>query len=287
MTTDIRDLVAQLTERMGGAPPHEAEQLLVHVMGCRRVDMLLGTALPTDEQWELALSLARRRAQGEPLQYLIGSVPFLSARILVGPGVLVPRPETEYLAHTALSEWRAMGSPLPHTAIDVCCGSGCIALGLALAEPELRVLGLEISDAALSWARRSLLANGAGARTELYRSDLFSALPEMNFPEHGASLIVSNPPYVAPSERDSLPRDVAEHEPGIALFSGPTGFEHVRRVVEEAPRWLARPGLLALEIGETQADNARAALEGTGAYTSWEVRPDLAGKPRMVLARRA
>ena len=174
----------------------------------------------------------------------IAWVPFLGVRIEVGPGALIPRPETEMLAHTALDLWHGMNSPAPRVAVDVGTGSGCIAVALAIADSSLRVIGLEISDAALFWAGRNTVANGAGANVELYRSDLFSAFRDLGFPRGGASLIVSNPPYLALGDAAALPRDVAGHEPPEALYSGQSGLEHLRRIVEESPEWLSAPGLL-------------------------------------------
>ncbi len=280
-----RSGIRRLLQEIPGIPPHEAEQLAAHVLAVERSRLYTDPVEPTDDQLEALRSMALRRAAGEPLQYLIGWVPFLDVRILVGPGVLVPRPETEYLAQTALEVWRSMGAPEPRVAVDVGTGSGCIAAGLALAEPRLRWIGLDISAEALGWAGRNVRENGLDSRVDLYNSDLFAALESIEFPEHGASLVISNPPYVAHSEAPALPRDVVDHEPHEALFSGPTGLEHVERILGEAPRWLSSPGLLALEIGETQMDNALSCVRETGRYASWEGRADLAGRPRMVFAR--
>lgn len=280
-----RPEIRRLLEMAPGLPPHEAEQLMAHVLGVERSRLHADPVTSTGDQMELLKSLAARRAAGEPLQYLIGWVPFLDARIAVGPGVLVPRPETEYLAESALEMWRAGGSPQPRVAVDVGTGSGCIAIGIALAEPGLRWIGLDISADALEWAARNVRENGLEGRIDLYNSDLFSALEAIEFQENGASMVISNPPYVAPADAPALPRDVRDHEPHAALFSGPTGLEHLERIIRESPRWLAATGLLALEIGETQMDNALACVRATGSYSSWEGRADLAGRPRMVFAR--
>ncbi|HVP39442.1 MAG TPA: peptide chain release factor N(5)-glutamine methyltransferase [Candidatus Saccharimonadales bacterium] len=282
----MNDELRELASLMGGAGPHEAEQLLAHVLGVSRARLLTRPPEPTAVQREQARALARRRGTGEPLQYILGWVPFLSARVHVGPGVLIPRPETELLTITALQAWQELDSPLPHTAIDVGTGSGCIALGLALAEPCLRVIALESSESALDWARRNIEANAAGAVVELYRSDLFSGLESLRFPERGASLIVSNPPYVTAGEWPGLSRDVREHEPREALVAGPTGFEVLERILDQAPRWLSAPGLLALEISPELAGRALSKAEAGGAFRRAEVRPDLAGRARMLFAWR-
>jgi release factor glutamine methyltransferase len=282
----MRAILSELQLMMGDVGRHEAEQLLSHVMGVSRVELLTGSVRPTEEQKERARELARRRAAGEPLQHLQGWVPFLDARVRVGPGALVPRPETEFLTATALEAWRAMGSPLPHVALDVGTGSGCIAAAVAVAEPGLRVLAMDISAEALVWASRTMDENGLGDRVEVLCGDLYGPLVAERFPERGASLIVANPPYVAESERSDLPLEVSAHEPEVALFSGPQGLDAITRVIEEAPRWLAAPGLLAVEIGWKHAEAAQSIAERTGAFARIEVRRDLQGQTRMLLAWR-
>jgi release factor glutamine methyltransferase len=282
----VRAFLREIQAMMGHVGRHEAEQLLSHVMGVSRAELLTAAAEPTEAQKERARELARRRAAGEPLQHLQGWVPFLDARVRVGAGALVPRPETEFLTATALEEWRRMGSPRPHVALDVGTGSGCIAAALAVAVPGLTVKAMDISAEALAWAARTVKENRLQGRVELLRGDLYAPLEQAGFPERGASLIVANPPYVAESERAELPVEVAEHEPEVALFGGPLGLDAITRVIEEAPRWLAAPGLLAVEIGWKHAEAAQGIAERAGAFTRIEVRRDLAGQTRMLLAWR-
>lgn len=281
----IRKLRAELKCLLPPGAGHEADLILEHVLEIPRARLNLEPAEPTPELARQAIELARRRAAAEPLQYLLGWVPFLDARIQVGPGALIPRPETEYLAETALRLWRKLGAPSPQIALDVGTGSGCIAVAAALAEPRLRWIGLDSSAEALEWAVRNVGAHSLEHRVDLYNSDLFQALEAIEFSPRGASLVVSNPPYIADGQRDSLPPDVVDHEPHPALFAGTTGLEILERIVFEAPRWLSSPGLLALEIGETQMDNVLSLVESSGRYQAWEGRLDLAGRPRMVFAR--
>jgi release factor glutamine methyltransferase len=283
----MNSLLNELQKLMGDVGRHEAEQLLGDIMGVSRVELLTGQVRPTLEQRERARELARRRAAGEPLQHLQGWVPFLDARVRVGRGALVPRPETEFLTAMALKEWRAMGPPAPAVALDVGTGSGCIAAALAVAEPGLRVLAMDISREALVWAARTMEENNLAGRVELLCGDLYAPLSACGFPERGASLIVANPPYVAESERADLPVEVAKFEPEVALFGGPLGLDAITRVVEEAPRWLAGPGLLAVEIGWKHAEAAQSLAERTGAFARIEVRRDLQGLTRMLLAWQA
>jgi release factor glutamine methyltransferase len=273
-----------LRQAMGSRAAHEAADLLAHAMGLERSAMFLAGAPPEPGAWSRALVLAARRAAGEPLQYLIGWVPFLKARIDVGPGVLIPRPETEYLVEQAMALWSRLPRSTPRTALDVGTGSGCMAIAAALEAPALRVYALDISEAALSWAGRNAVRNGVQDRVTVHRSDVFSALPELGFPEGGASLILSNPPYVARGESESLPAEVVQHEPDIALFSENDGLDHLDRISGEAHRWLSCPGLLVMEIGESQKENALALLARAGAYSRMECHPDLAGRPRILCA---
>ncbi len=282
----LHALLKELREILGPGAEHEAQQLLEHVLDSTPAGLHAGDRAPSVPERSLALELARRRSCGEPLQYLIGWVPFLDARIEVGPGVLVPRVETEFLAETALQLWRDLGLSGTQRALDVGTGSGCLAVGMAVAEPRLHFLALDISEEAVSRAAANAAGNGVEDRVEARASDLFSWLRESGEARHAFSLVISNPPYVSLLQKSQLPRDVVEHEPHVALFSGESGTEHLERIVREAPHWLARPGLLALEIGETQQDNALALLRETGAFRTFEVREDLTRRARMAFAWR-
>lgn len=217
-------------------------------------------------------SLVARRLAGEPLQYLEGSAPFGPWDLHVDSRVLIPRPETELL-------WEIAGALVesPNIVVDLCTGSGALAIALAKSFPDARVLGTDLSVDALEVAR----TNGDLLDTEVewYPGDLFSALPEEVV--GSVDLLVSNPPYVAEHEYGALPEDV-RREPKLALVPGPTGLEVYERIAAELGRWLAPGGRFALEIGEAQGD----ALKLLFADFKPEVRKDLTRRNRFLTGSR-
>lgn len=215
--------------------------------------------------------LVDRRLAGEPLQYLEGSAPFGPFELVVDPRVLVPRPETEGL-------WEIARSVVddPSVIVDLCTGSGALAIALQSSFPAARVIGTDLSGPAIELAQ----VNGAALApsVEWRQGDLFDALgPEL---AGQIDLLVSNPPYVAASEWLGLPDDV-RREPRMALVAGPTGLEILGRIAAEASGWLRRGAVLACEIGE---DHGQAAREMFSGYSWCEIRRDLAGRDRYVVA---
>lgn len=215
-----------------------------------------------------------RRLAGEPLQYLTGLAGFRRLELRIGPGALVPRPETESLAGRAIEV-----SPRGGVVVDVGTGAGPIALAVADERPDLTVIGTEISPEALRWAvvNRDTL----GARVELILCDLFEGLPTRL--RRKIDVVVSNPPYVSENERTSLPREVVDHEPDVALFSGRDGLEVFDRIARSAKGWLRDGGTFLSEIGDRQGSRAVRLLEHLG-YETAQVRKDLAGRPRIAEA---
>ena len=221
------------------------------------------------------LELARRRVSGEPLQYLTGLAGFRRLELKIGPGALVPRPETESLAGRAVELLPEGG-----TVVDVGTGAGPIALSIADERSDARVIATDISEEALEWARRN--RDELGLRVELVCCDLFEGLP--NDLRRAVDVIVSNPPYVSENERTSLPTEVVDHEPAVALFSGRDGLEIFERLAVGARGWLRSGGFLLSEIGDRQGDTVLRLLEHLG-YSDATIRPDLVGRPRIAEAR--
>ena len=224
-------------------------------------------------------ALVERRVTGEPLQYVLGRWAFRSVELHVDRRVLIPRPETEVVAGEAIAAARAAGR---HAVVaDLGTGSGAIALAVA-AEcwPNVEVWATDASPDAIDVARANLA--GLGRRAAVVRvaaGDWFTALPAEL--QGRIDVVVTNPPYVGIDEH--LPPEVADWEPPAALVAGLTGLEAIERIVAEAPAWLARPGTLVVEIGETQRDAVLALAHAAG-FDRAEVRPDLAGRPRVLVA---
>ena len=218
-------------------------------------------------------AMTARRAAGEPLQYVVGWAPFGPLRLAVGPGVFVPRPETEGLAELAAVRLRAQ--PEPRVAVDLCSGCGAVACFLADAVPGARVLATELDPGALAWAERNAARHGV----ELAAGDLDQPLP----PEEAGRVrvLTANVPYVPSDQIELLPRDVRDHEPRLALDGGPDGLDVLRRVAALAPGWLAVGGVLLSEIAEDQGADAVRVLADAG-LAKVRLHHDLAGRHRVV-----
>lgn len=221
-----------------------------------------------------AEEMASRRAAGEPLQYVIGTQSFRHLEVEVGQGVFIPRPETEQVAERAISLL-----PQGGLLVDLGTGSGAVALAAITERPDAAVWATELSREALSYAVRNAAAVGADPDRFL-EGDLFDPIPPDLRGEF--DVVVANPPYVARAEADSLPVDVIEHEPEIALFAPDEGLGLIRRIAGEAQGWLAPGGSLVLEIGAKQADDVRAILRDAG-YLRVSIEPDAAGSQRIAI----
>lgn len=260
MATEIRELldegVARLS-RVADDPRHEAEILLGAALGRTRSFLI---AHPEQrildcEATDRYESNVTRRAQGEPVAYILGEKEFWSLPLAVGPGVLIPRPETELLVERALAH-----IPADRTCdvLDLATGSGAVALAIATERPLARVVATDRSDAALDAARHNATRLALGARVEFVAGSWYEPLAQRMF-----DVIVSNPPYIAANDPRVEPA-VRRFEPPEALFSGPTGLETLRIVVASAPRHLAPGGWLAVEHGDTQAEAVRGLFAAAG-----------------------
>jgi release factor glutamine methyltransferase len=232
-------------------------------------------------------AMVARRVAGEPLQYVIGWAPFGPLRLVVGPGVFVPRPETEGLADRAATRLRSRPEPpggsgeprggarVRPIAVDVCTGSGAIACFLAAEVPGARVLATELDPGALAWARRNADRYGV----ELLAGDLDEPLPAALAGR--VDVLCANVPYVPSGAIATLPTDVRDHEPRLALDGGPDGLDVLRRLVARAGHWLAPGGGMLCEIGEDQAETGVALLTAAG-LVEVAVHPDLVGRDRIL-----
>ncbi len=216
----------------------------------------------------------RRRLKGEPLQYVMGNVAFHCVELSVGPGVLIPRPETERLVDFALEVYPGQGA-----ICDVCTGSGAIALALAKSLPATEIVGIDLSREALAWALRNQ-ADLKLENTAFLQGDLFEPLPEGK----RFAMITANPPYVSEGDYASLEPVIRDYEPSMALLAGPDGLDLLRRIVHEAPPHLAAGGWLLCEIGDEQGPAMERLLRAAG-YVQVAIRQDYAGKDRVAMGR--
>lgn len=243
------------------SPDADAELLLGHALGVTRGRVralaLLGT--PLDSQTVNSVrELVRRRVAREPLQHLTGTAHFRNLELLVGPGVFVPRPETEFVAQLAIDAVRSVASPAP-LVVDLGTGSGAIALSVATEVPYARVFAVEKDPDAYEWAARNF-DRTAASNAELVRGDLTDALPELN---GHVAVVVSNPPYIPD---DAIPRDaeVRLHDPRLALYGGPDGLDPMRAVSRTSQRLLYPGGTLIVEHGDLQGEPVRDLLTRDG-----------------------
>lgn len=252
-------------------PRLDAELLLSGALELDRVGLYLNYDRPLDSsELERIRPLVKRRAQREPLQYLLGTTEFWSLEFEVSPAVLIPRPDTEVLVEEALKRAGDSGSLL-----DVGTGSGAIALSFACERPGWQVTGLDLSPQALEVAARNAARNGLQERCRLVEGDL-AALPQEKF-----DLVVSNPPYISSAEYRELMPEVRDFEPQLALLAGDDGLECYRRLAEQARRVLNPGGWLLLEIGYRQQQAVTELLAAAGLKELF-CRRDYADNPRVV-----
>lgn len=269
-----------LAAKGADSPRLDAEVLLAHVRGCPRITLYTAFDQPVaDAERARFRDLVRRRGEGEPVAYLVGSREFFSLPFAVTKDVLIPRPETEGLVVRTLDLCRSGEAP---RIVDVGTGSGAIAVTLAKQLPRARLTATDIAPAALAVARANAERHGVAGRIEFVACDLL-AEPRAAGPW---DVIVSNPPYVREDEYPALPRDVRDHEPKAALVSGPTGIEIVARLAAEAATSLVAGGWLLVEIGPAVAEAAAAALAAVPGLEAGPTLKDMAGLPRIVQARR-
>ncbi len=267
-----------------GSPRSDAAELLSRLLGLERGALAArgAEALGGADERRFGEWLARRVA-GEPVQYITGRAAFRSLDLAVDGRVLIPRPETEELVEHVLAVLRERADAWrPPRVLDLGTGSGCIALAIASEWREARVTATDASAGALEVARANAEALGLTGRVTFALGDWFDALGS----DERYEVIVSNPPYISPEEAEALPADVREWEPHTALFATDDGLSDLRQLVEEAPRHLVAGGLLALELAEMRAAEVAAWFEGAHDWAAAELRDDLAGRPRMLFARR-
>jgi release factor glutamine methyltransferase len=273
-----RELVAEATATLDAAgvasPAHDAAELLAHVLGGTRAGLaLVDRVAPTDVAAYSALIL--RRAAREPLQHLTGVAWFRHVELAVGPGVFVPRPETELLAGWAIEACRGLTAPV---VVDLCTGSGAIAKAVKDEAPHADVHAVELSEDAVAWAARNL----AGTGVDLRQGDLATAFDDLL---GAVDVVVCNPPYIPLEAWESVAVEARDHDPDLALFSGQDGLDALR-VLERRAAVLLRPGgVVGAEHADEQGEVAPAVFSATGRWLDVRDHRDLAGRDRYLTAR--
>lgn len=275
-------LIAEATHRLRHLPNAglDAELLFRGLTGWSRADLLARTEEPVESRTASAFAAAvARRAGDEPIQYILGRAAFWRDEFVVSPAVLIPRPDTEVLVEAVVTRLRGVEAA---SVLDIGTGSGCIALSLLREVPDARALAVDVSEAALEVARMNALTLGLQARVAFLRSNWLDAVPEAA----SFDAIVSNPPYVATNDRPSLPTEVREFEPALALFARESDdLSSYRAIVGQIGGRLRPSGLLAFEVGLGQAERVAGVLSENG-YGPVETVNDLSGIGRVVVARR-
>jgi release factor glutamine methyltransferase len=265
------------------SPRLDAEVLLAHALGCRRIELCTAfEEVPAEEKRAAFRELVRRRSEGAPVAYLVGHREFYSLRFRVGLGVLIPRPETELVVVTLLDLAKTRSSDQPPAIADVGTGSGILAVCAAKHLPRARVTAIDRSPAALEIAAANAADHGVAGRIEFVRSDLFADVPA----EQRFDFVLSNPPYVSTAEAATLPREIKDFEPIEALVAGPRGTEVIERLVPQAAQRLMPGGYLLVEISPMIHDAVRGIVAAEPLLEPAITIKDLARLPRVVQARR-
>jgi len=273
--------VARLRAAGVASPEHDAAELLAHVLGTTRGALALVDEVAPSTAEEYA-ALVGRRAAREPLQHLTGVAGFRHVELAVGPGVFVPRPETELLAGWAVAraqELLAAGAASVRV-VDLCTGSGAIARAVADEVPAAAVHAVELDEAAYAWAGRNLERTGV----DLRQGDMATAFDDL---VGTVDVVTCNPPYIPLEAWESVAPEARDHDPHLALFSGADGLDAIR-VLEQRAAVLLRPGgVLGFEHADVQGESAPAVLSAAGRWSDVRDHADLAGRARWTTARLA
>jgi release factor glutamine methyltransferase len=315
----VRRLRAWIAPHLKGrgvdSPQACADLLLAHALGCERLALYMDADRPASAR-ELAVlrALVKRAADGEPVQYLVGSWGFFGHDFEVDPSTLIPRPSTETLVEQGLACLRAHGEAAPsqarRTIVDLCTGTGCVAISIAAAlcaaarprralawnstsanaapshqsdDANALIIGIDVVPGAIELARRNAQRIGVASAVEFQLGDLDAPLAGRGL-EGRVDLLVANPPYISDAEWVEVPRNVREFEPASALRGGVDGLDFIRRILRIGPRWLGRGGSVAVEIAASQGESARA-LAAADRYEEIRVVKDLEGHDRVLVAR--
>jgi release factor glutamine methyltransferase len=261
------------------SPRLEAQLLLAHTLGCKKIDLYVRSEEePTEAQRNAYKALIKRRVEGCPVAYLVGRREFFQLDFDVNPSVLIPRPETEFLVMEALRLLKGRENP---RVLDIGTGTGCVALSVAKQLPTADVTAIDVSPEALAVAKANAERLGLAERVLFLEGDLFAPVAGETF-----DLIASNPPYVGTEEFPGLAREVRDFEPRLALDGGPDGLAVYRRLISAAPAHLEPGGSLLLEIGSTQEQAVRELISRQECFENLATHFDGQKLPRVIEARK-
>jgi release factor glutamine methyltransferase len=272
----LRAAEQRLADAGVASPANDAGALLAHAVGVARGNLSLVREV-TDEQLTCFEELLARRVAREPLQHLTGSTGFRYVDLAVGPGVFVPRPETEMVAGWAVERALETADPV---VVDLCTGSGAIAASLAFEVTAARVHAVELDPAAFEWAGRNL----ADTDVDLRLGDMADAFPEL---DGTVDVVVCNPPYIPLEAFESVAPEARDHDPSLALWSGDDGLDAMRVLEVTAARLLRPGGWVGAEHADVQGESATRVFLDAGRWTDVRDHEDLAGRARYVVARLA
>jgi release factor glutamine methyltransferase len=280
----LREVTQCLKDKGIQYPEKEAEILITHGLNISTVEIYRDNPSINPAQIQRVDSIVKRRLRHEPLQYILGYEEFLGLKLVVGPGVLIPRPETEFMAEYAIKTLITHHSSL--NILDLCTGTGCLALAIAKEFPDFKVYGTDISDIAINYANINLEINHI-KNVRFLRGRLFQPLREIfndSCSFEGFDLIILNPPYIKTTEIKNLQPEIREWEPLIAIDGGSDGLDFYREIIPDARCFLKDQGLIMMEVGEGQSSSVIKMLESSG-YEGIESIKDYAGIERIVKAR--
>jgi release factor glutamine methyltransferase len=262
----------------------DAEVLLSHITKKDRVWLITHRDDAFDDAYQQNFAdVIERRSRREPLQHIIGNQEFWGLEFKVSPDVLIPRPETEFIVEAALAIMQDRNTPA--RIIDLCTGSGCLAVSLAKELTAARVIATDASEKALALARENTRNHGVSERIRFLFGDLFEPLEELDI-RGQIDIIVSNPPYVQEGDLATLQPEVRDYEPEMALIAGPMGTEIAMRIIDNAPAYLKQNGALIMEMGLGQSGPLMRAVQATNTYGKPKILKDLAGIDRVLVVRK-